>query len=60
MLFGEETSGKFLSKWPMFFQPHITEEAKALVPTPHVEELLSSAQGNDGGKLSSFNKNKKI
>ncbi|XP_031428575.1 uncharacterized protein LOC116221555 [Clupea harengus] len=49
MLFGEETSGKFLSKWPTFFQPHITEEAKALVPTPHVEELLSSAQGNDGG-----------
>ncbi|KAK0145641.1 hypothetical protein N1851_015422 [Merluccius polli] len=49
MLFGEETSGKFLSKWPTFFRPHITEDAKGLVSTHHVEELLSSAEGNDGG-----------
>ncbi|XP_041922680.1 uncharacterized protein LOC121718890 isoform X2 [Alosa sapidissima] len=49
MLFGEEASGKFLARWPTFFRPHITEDAKGLVPTLHVEELLSSAQGNDGG-----------
>ena len=50
MLFGEETSGKFLSKWPTFVRPHITGDAKGLVSTHHVEELLSSAEGNDGGK----------
>lgn len=55
MLFGEEASGKFLDRWPMFFRPHITEDAKGLVPTLHVEELLSSAEGDsDGGRLSSF------
>lgn len=53
MLFGEETSGKFLARWPTFFRPHIVEDGKGLVPTVHVEELLSSAQGDgDGGRLS--------
>ncbi|XP_060760435.1 uncharacterized protein LOC132870679 isoform X2 [Neoarius graeffei] len=45
-LFGEETSGKFLAKWPTFFRPHIIEDAKGLVSTAHVEDLLCSAQGD--------------
>ncbi|XP_069388057.1 uncharacterized protein [Paralichthys olivaceus] len=45
MIFGEEVSGKFLSKWPTFFKPRvITDCCKNLTPSPHVDELLLSAQ----------------
>lgn len=49
-LFGPETSGKFLAKWTTYFRPQIIEDAKGLVSTAHVEELLRSAQGDGGGK----------
>ncbi|XP_063062279.1 uncharacterized protein LOC134455174 [Engraulis encrasicolus] len=48
-LFGPETSGKFLAKWTTYFRPQIIEDAKGLVSTAHVEELLRSAQGDGGG-----------
>ncbi|XP_034147860.1 uncharacterized protein LOC114839129 [Esox lucius] len=49
-LFGEETSGKFLARWPTFFRPHIIKDAKRLGPCLHVEALIRSAQGDgDGG-----------
>lgn len=31
MLFEEETSGKFLARWPTFFRPYIVEDAKELL-----------------------------
>lgn len=53
MIFGEEVSGKFLSKWPTFFKPRVIADCcKNLTPSPHVDELLLSAQqeSDDGGK----------
>ncbi|XP_063048691.1 uncharacterized protein LOC134442452 [Engraulis encrasicolus] len=45
MIFGEEVSGKFLSKWPTFFKPRVIADCcKNLTPSPHVDELLLSAQ----------------
>ncbi|KAJ8369410.1 hypothetical protein SKAU_G00094380 [Synaphobranchus kaupii] len=44
-LFGEEVSGKFLAKWPTFFKPRVIADCcKNLTPSPHVDELLLSAQ----------------
>ncbi|XP_034149315.1 uncharacterized protein LOC117594741 isoform X2 [Esox lucius] len=55
-LFGEETSGKFLARWPTFFRPHIIKDAKRLGPCLHVEALIRSAQGDgDGGWCKHFN-----
>uniref|UniRef100_A0A3B1JDG6 Uncharacterized protein n=1 Tax=Astyanax mexicanus TaxID=7994 RepID=A0A3B1JDG6_ASTMX len=53
MIFGEEVSGKFLSKWPTFFKPRVIADCcKNLTPSPVVDELLLSAQqeSDDGGK----------
>ncbi|XP_060921976.1 uncharacterized protein LOC133018968 [Limanda limanda] len=45
MIFGEEVSGKFLSKWPTFFKPRVIADCcKNLTTSPHVDELLLSAQ----------------
>ncbi|XP_063078295.1 uncharacterized protein LOC134468284 [Engraulis encrasicolus] len=45
MIFGEEVSGKFLSKWPTFFKPRVIADCcKNLTPSPLVDELLLSAQ----------------
>ncbi|KAM3599323.1 uncharacterized protein V6R79_003644 [Siganus canaliculatus] len=45
MIFDEEVSGKFLSKWPTFFKPRVIADCcKNLTATPHVDELLLSAQ----------------
>ncbi|KAL6467115.1 hypothetical protein MHYP_G00249190 [Metynnis hypsauchen] len=45
MIFGEEVSVKFLSKWPTFFKPRVIADCcKNLTPSLHVDELLLSAQ----------------
>ncbi|XP_063043022.1 uncharacterized protein LOC134437461 [Engraulis encrasicolus] len=45
MIFGEEVSGKFLSKWPTVFKPRVIADCcKNLTPSPLVDELLLSAQ----------------
>nr|XP_023690543.1 uncharacterized protein LOC111855603 [Paramormyrops kingsleyae] len=50
MMFGEETAGKFLAKWPTFFRPRVLEQSKGLVLNAHVEDLIKSAQGeSDSG-----------
>ncbi|KAK7899561.1 hypothetical protein WMY93_020414 [Mugilogobius chulae] len=49
MLFGEEVSGKFLSKWPTFFKPRVVAECKNLPANAHVSELLLSVQDSDDG-----------
>ncbi|XP_039629703.1 uncharacterized protein LOC120541860 [Polypterus senegalus] len=50
MLFGEETAGKFLAKWPTFFRPRVIEDSKGLVLNAHVDDLIKSAQGeSDAG-----------
>ncbi|XP_076879167.1 uncharacterized protein LOC143527764 [Brachyhypopomus gauderio] len=50
MIFGEEVSVKFLSKWPTFFKPRVIADCcKNLTPSPHVELLLSAQQESDDG-----------
>ncbi|KAK7910208.1 hypothetical protein WMY93_014892 [Mugilogobius chulae] len=49
MLFGEEVSGKFLSKWPTFFKQRVVAECKNLPANTHVSELLLSVQDTDDG-----------
>ncbi|CAL9702426.1 unnamed protein product [Knipowitschia caucasica] len=50
LLLGEDTSGKFISKWPTFYKPRIISVCKCLRPGPHVDDLLSAQEGsNDYG-----------
>ncbi|XP_013855967.1 uncharacterized protein LOC106511775 [Austrofundulus limnaeus] len=47
MMFGEEVSCRFLSKWSTFFKPKILTECRKLTSNEHIEEVLS-AQDNTG------------
>uniref|UniRef100_A0AAV2M8F9 Uncharacterized protein n=1 Tax=Knipowitschia caucasica TaxID=637954 RepID=A0AAV2M8F9_KNICA len=50
LLLGEDTSGKFISKWPTFYKPRIISVCICLRPGPHVDDLLSAQEGsNDYG-----------
>lgn len=51
MLFGENVSGKFVSKWPTFYKPRIITICKGLRPGPHLDDLLSAQEAsNEYGK----------
>ncbi|XP_047197196.1 uncharacterized protein LOC118114493, partial [Hippoglossus stenolepis] len=47
MMFGEEASGRFLAKWPTFFQPRILADCKNQNSNEHVEDLLSAQQNSN-------------
>ncbi|CAM4652279.1 unnamed protein product [Leuciscus chuanchicus] len=47
MMFGEEVSGRFLAKWPMYFKPRLLAECKNRTSNEHVEELLSAQQNSN-------------
>lgn len=42
LMFGEETSGKFLARWPTYFKPKVIEDCRTLLPNAYVEELLTA------------------
>ncbi|XP_059187920.1 uncharacterized protein LOC131970520 [Centropristis striata] len=46
MMFGEEVSGRFLAKWPIF-KPRILTDCKKLTSNEHIEDRLS-VQHNSG------------
>lgn len=44
MMFGDEVSGRFLAKWPTYFQPKVIAECKTLSPNSYVAELMSALE----------------
>ncbi|XP_063076104.1 uncharacterized protein LOC134466140 [Engraulis encrasicolus] len=49
LLFGENVSGKFVSKWPTFYKPRIITVCKGLRPGPHLDDLLSAQEASNDG-----------
>lgn len=55
LMFGEETSGKFLARWPTYFKPKVIEDCRNLLPNAYVEELLTALKPeNNCGKFNKF------
>ncbi|XP_075320033.1 uncharacterized protein LOC142378921 isoform X1 [Odontesthes bonariensis] len=46
LLFGAETSSKFLEKWGTLLKAKVIEQAKNLSKTPHLDYLIQSADEN--------------
>ncbi|XP_058231505.1 uncharacterized protein LOC131343676 [Hemibagrus wyckioides] len=53
MMFGEEVSGRYLTKWPTYFKPRILADCKILTSNEHIEELMCAQQNSDGTGLDS-------
>lgn len=52
MLFGDDISNKFISKWPTYYKPRIIANCKTLRFGAHVDDVLFGQQESDYGKSS--------
>lgn len=50
MLFGDDISSKFISKWPTFYKPRIVANCKNQRLGAHVDDVLFGQQESDFGK----------
>ncbi len=44
MLYVDDISGKFITKWPTLYKPRIIADRKNLQPGAHVDDLLSALE----------------